>query len=478
MFQNCGTPGFEREADGGLFGITSSQTSTRSRFTQAPFPLEYNLNYFSYMSCPMAGEASKNEPSFLNRPFFSIRAGAYDNMDYAAEFGLPSSLSYFERSARLQAGIRIRPEFVTHLKNQFKRSDAGIKSEVLRDKLTQQSFQPSIALVNIERSRMQGGFGWDYSLISPILVDLSDSRFLSTLSKAPVISTPFEYKRLSHFATLDPANRSIVASMSWGKGESDHRLFARELRNNLMVTAGFSEVGSDNITQLLDGNFSDVDNVNTLAGRGYRLRLSANPAQGGSMTALEARFLIDVEELDLSKKPYQNISVSEGQSWDCFSLMIVRHIDRIDPADSLGRPYCWNQPDGTLCRGKRDGAGPDNTVIDGVRYACPSQTVASLNATVVENGVNVRRNRIRYDMARRVLPAEYFEVNTDPNHMCVVPSDLAFSYGKCYASGDNDPSKFIQYNVIQALPGNTSRPCGQEGGNECPVYVSICYRKQ
>jgi hypothetical protein len=426
----------------------------------------------------MAGDTSRMEPSFLNRPFFSIRAGAYDNLDYATEFGLPSNLSYFERSARLQAGIRVRPDFVAYLQNQFKRSDRGILAEGLREKLAFQSLQPAVALVNIERSRMQGGFGWDYDLIRPILVDLSDARFLSTLSKAPTISNSFQYQRLSHFATLDPAARSIVASLSWGKSESDHRLFARELRNNLMVTAGFSEVGSDNITQLLDGNFSDVDNINTLAGRGYRLRLSTNAAQGGSMTALESRFLVGVEEFDISKKPYQNVSVSEGQVWDCFSLMIVRHIDRTDPADPMGRPYCWNQPDSNNCRGKRDGAGPNNSVIDGVRYVCPSQTVASLNATVVENGVTVRRNRIRYEMARRVLPAEYFEVNTDPKHMCVVPSDLALSYGKCYASGDNDPSKFIQYNVIQALPGNTSRPCGQQGGNECPAYVSICYRKQ
>jgi hypothetical protein len=62
--------------------------------------------------------------------------------------------------------------------------------------------------------------------------------------------------------------------------------------------------------------------------------------------------------------------------------------------------------------------------------------------------------------------------------MCVVATDLALSYGKCYASGDNDPAKFIQYSLIQNLPDGTTRPCGQNGGNECPAYVSVCYRKQ
>jgi hypothetical protein len=265
--------------------------------------------------------------------------------------------------------------------------------------------------------------------------------------------------------------------LSWGKSEADHRLLARELKNNLMVAAGFAEVGSDNVTQMLDGNLSHSDNINTLLGRGYRLRIGTTP-MGGTYSSLEPRFLTGVEEFDISKKPNDNLSLSEGQSWDCFSLMIVRHIDRIDPADPMRRPYCAGVTDSSTCRGKRDGAGPGGTVIDGVRYVCPSQTITSLNQTVIENGVSVALNRIRLDMARRVLPSEYWEVNTDPNHMCAVPSDLALSYGKCYASGDQDASKFIQYNHVQALPGGGSRPCGQNGGNECPAFVSICYRKQ
>lgn len=477
-FQNCGTPGFESDSDGGLSGITSAQTSTGSRFSSAPFPLEYNLNHFSYMSCPMAGDTRGVEPSFLNRPVFSIRAGSYDNISYATEFGLPNTLSLLERSSRLQAGIRIRPEFVNHLQTQFNRRDMGIIKEGLRAKLLEDFIQPSIALVNMERSRMEGGFGWDYSLIRPVLVDLSDSRFLDDLSLATLIDANFQYQRRGHFASLDSAQRSIVASLAWGKSEADHRLFAREIRNNLMVVAGFAESGADNVTMLLDGNQSLSDNINSLAGRGYRLRLSNTPAQGGAIAAPEARFLTGIEEIDVSKRPNQNISIAEGHQWDCFSLMIVRHIDRTNPEDLLGRPYCAGVADSSTCNGVRDGVGPGAVAIDGVRYACPSQTLTSLNATVTEGGNQVRRNRIRLEMARRVLPSEYWEINTDPNHMCVVATDLALSYGKCYASGDNDPSKFIQYNINQALPGGGIRPCGPNGGNECPSYVSVCYRKQ
>jgi len=477
-FQNCGSPGFETDADGGLTGITSAQIGVHSRFAQAPFPFEYNLNHFAYMTCPMAGDASEIEPSFFNRPFFSVRAGAYDNLDYANEFGLSSDVPQFERSNRLQAGIRIRPEFIDYLQTQFKRSDSGIIFEGLREKLHLKSIQPHIALVNIERSRMQGGFGWDYGLIRPALIDVSDSRFLSSVADAPRIGSNFQLQRFSHFSQLDPAHRSIAASMSWGKSEADLRLFSRELRNNLMVTSGFSDVGADNIMKLYDGGgFSGADNVSTIAGRGYRLRFSNHAPQGGSMSALEPRFLVGIEESNISQRPYQNLYISEGQDWECFSLILVRRIDRVDPADPHGRPYCWRQAEGSACGGVQNGEGPHGSVINGVRYACPTQTVASLNQQVIQNGTLVRLNRIRMEMARRVLPAEYWEINTNPNHMCAVPTSLAISHGKCYASGDSDANRFIQYNNIQNLPTG-SRPCGPNGGNECPAHVSICYRKQ
>jgi hypothetical protein len=480
FFQNCGAPGFGGDDDGGLDGLTASQATANARFTSAPFPLDYTLNHVAYMSCPMSGDSQTLENSLFSSSTFSVRVGAYNNVPYAQEFGTftqgGDASSDFQKASRLQAGIRMRPEFLQYLQDQFKRSDMGIIKEALSARLEGLDVQPAIGLVNLERSTMEGGFGWDYGLLRPTLVDLDDPVFLSAIKSAPSLGYTFEYQRQSHFSSLYPGHRSLQASLSWGKSEVDHRLFARELRNNLMVAAGFSSGGADNVTLLLDPKFSLKNNVNGLAGRGYRLNLSTNAAQG-QMTSLEARFLVGVEELQIDQRSLQSLSQKENQQWDCFSLMIVRHIDRLDPDDPQNRPYCAGVQNTAVCKGLRNARGPNSSEIRGVRFVCPSQTIGSLNSVTTENGVSVRRNRLRHEMARRVLPPEFWEINTDPHHMCVVGTELAYASGKCYSSGDRDHKKYIQYSLNQELPGGSSLPCGQEGGNECPAYVSICYRK-
>lgn len=475
VFQNCGSAGFDGESDGGLLGLTSGSTSPNSRLQGGPFPFDANINQIGYMTCPKAGTSTVVEPAFFNRPYFNIRVGAFDNLKYASDFGL-SGLPAYERSERLQAGLRLKPEFLVHLQEQFGRNDTGIVSEALRARFALNPLYLGFGLVNQERSVMEGGFGWDDRLARPALVDLSDPRISANLTSAPTLGgSPFQRVRKGAFAALDPAERSISGSLAWGKNEADQKQLNNELKNNLMLVLGYTESPAQSITDFVDGQGSLTDNVATMAGRAYRLRLGSSAGQGGSFYALDSRFMIGVEELDPSVRPMKSISINEGQSWDCFSLMVVRHIDRIDPSDVKGRPYCAGELEDSGCpRGPRDGATSGGAVVNGVRYVCPAQTITSLNKTV--GGVAL--NRTRLEIARRFLPAEFFDINTDPNHMCVVPTERAESLGDCYNSGDKDASKFIQYSVVQTLPDLSVRPCGVNGGNECPAYVSVCYRRQ
>ena len=478
-FQNCGKAGFDGEmTSSSLSRLAGSPTSIDSRIHRAPFPVEYSLNHVAYMSCPMAGEVQGDHP-LLTRSVFNVRVGAFDNLSYANDFGL-GSLSSGEKSHRLQAGMRIRPEFFEYVQNEFKRTDAGILRKVLMERLgdAQGLLQPAVALVNRERSRQEGGFGWDYGLIRFLTAPLYESSLINPLIRAPPLEeagNPWYRQRISFFSELDPAQRPLVSSFSWGKSEQDQKFFLRELRNNLMVVAGFAQEGAQYITDMLDAQGQKSDHINTLMGRAYQLKFSNRPAQGGSWVATDSRFLIGVDEVDAAKKPLFNLSESEGQGWDCFSLMIVRHIDRTDPSDIKKRPYCWSG--GACVPGPRNASLPSGGSINGVRYVCPPQSITSLNASTIRYGQSVRLNRIRLEMARRVLPAEYWEINTDPDHMCAVMTELGEIYGRCYSSGDRDPSKYIQYNFIQNLPGGETRPCGGNF-NECPAFVSICYRYQ
>lgn len=468
-FQNCGKAGFESESSA---GFSQLMAPLDNRIASAPYPFDANLNQIAYMSCPVAGQTNLGkEPSFFTYPFFTLRAGAYDNREFAPDFGL-ANMSNQEKDLRLKAGLRLKPEFLTHVENQFKRNDSSIINSTLEGLSLSQPGYLGLGLVNIERSKMSGGFGWDYNLSHSLLTSLFTLELLKSLTQATAFDMSSNRQRTSMFSALDPAERALSGSLTWGKGEEDQKTFARELRNNLQLVLGYSEAPIENITDFVDGSGKNGDgNFSTLLGRGYRLKFSGLASQGG-LSALDSRFLVGVEEVELNQRPEINKTLQEGQKWDCFSLRVVRHIDRIDPL--TGAPYCTGV-DPSTCNGIGDAMGPNNSIIRGVRAVCPSQMVTSLNQRVNLSGQSVRLNWIRLQMARRILPAEFWEVNTDPYHMCAVSTQLSESRGSCYSSGDTNSQRFIQYSLNQTLPDGSTRPCGPTG-NECPSFISICYR--
>jgi len=105
----------------------------------------------------------------------------------------------------------------------------------------------------------------------------------------------------------------------------------------------------------------------------------------------------------------------------------------------------------------------------GTTVACPPDDPTQLTPAQLD----------RLRIAQRFLPADQWEINI--THNCAVPLPTALSsVSKCYANGDADPTKLIQYS---ASPTSLTTPglstlCGPGQPGECPATVSFCVRYQ
>lgn len=466
LFQNCGKAGFD-SSDEAL--SLSSLTSSDTKLSSAPFPYDATLNQISYMSCPMPAKSGRKDAVDLNNPFYNVRAGSYDNSTYATTFGA-TGFSTPELNHRLRHGIGLSQKFLDYVNNTFKHSEPSFLKAKMIAHPAVQNLNPVLALINADRSHDTGGLGFDYGLgkgFTPMVGSLSSDTMGNYVANLP-LSSGYGSVKQSFFSAYDPSQRAMVGSLSWGQNEIDRDNFLTQLNSNLVLTLGYM----DTTTYLdLRGLASpDGDNVKTVYGKGYQMTFGTQSTEG--LVALKSTMLKGIQEFNMETKPMSDISTAESAQWECFSLRIARKIDTLHPcthlplqlADCGGKTICPNY----ACTA---GGLPTGTVVNGVKVVCPRQTIASLNDT----SAGYQKNMLRLQMARRMLPAEFWDINTDPNYMCAVPTDSATSLGQCYASGDADSSKYIQYNLNDPVSGG----CGaQSNANECPAYVSICYRKQ
>lgn len=476
MFQNCGKAGFQ-SANGGsaMSSALGVSSSADPRVSAAPFPYQANFNQISYMSCPAAGASATEPLDAMANPFYNVRAGSYDNSRFATNFGL-SGVSETELSTRLVGGLGLTKEIVAHVDAAY-RKPVDLKRQEAFNAVLQGSpyktFQLAAGLINENnyRSTQEGQFGFSYDLMKGQLAGLGDPVVTTYLSKQRSLASGGTAKQ-SFFGNLELGSRSMGATFAFGQSELDQGTFSSELRGSLILALGYTKTDANSeITQFLSPLGEDDKSLQkSLYGRGYKMEFRYEwPGSGG--VVMPVTMMTNVEEYDLTMTDLQkaNLSVSEGQQWDCFALRIVRHEDRIDPITK--RPY--------VNPGVHSLVTANNQQIKGVKVACPVQDVAEADfqdpntGAIIKRGINNELNNIRLQMARRFLPAEMWEVNTDPDYLCAVPNDLALGKGKCYASGDKDYSRYIQYDHNM---GGT-KPCGT-GGNECPAYVSICYRKR
>ncbi|PWU13649.1 MAG: hypothetical protein C5B49_14295 [Bdellovibrio sp.] len=504
-FQNCGSNDSTSDAPSSFTG------GTNNNFSSAPYPYDISFNQIAFMSCSQTtGGGGTVMPDDLDNPFFTFRAGAYDNRVLAQRYPAIFTTKFAdpELTYRLKAGVGLNANYVNYVKSTFAgrlstSSDPNTLKTLMRDGLASSNHNDQPLTGSIFRQRSNAAFTWaDFTNGRLSLSSLSATGVANLLVNGLDLGSTWGFERQNYFPGAgDVGQRALEASLMDIKAEDQRD----QLLNNLpsfQLMAGFVPAGSDGTVFEYE---TPGDRNKQLYGRAYRLTMTRNwngrvdylpdgatPPNQVAHPATSIRYdLIDsVQEVDLSTTAETDLTAKESQVWDCFSLIIVRDMDRRDAVSGkyFDPDYDLNlwtpQPNPTKKNKFYDyQPTPQAPIIPGVRIACPPQELGDGSKPGTLNySQDGGRARLRLEVARRFLPAEYWELNTNPEYMCAVPRNTVRGVGTCYQSGDFDPSQYIFY-TQSGVEGGVNVSCGINPNNgqlqkECPAFVSLCYRRE
>jgi hypothetical protein len=487
-FQNCSKGG----VSSGGFGAGSSTVNPALK--TAPIPLETTLNQLSYMSCPAAGKTALTSDVHA-LPYYSLKYGAFDNTNTIN----PSNFLFYNGDNI--GGVGFSKDAMDYLK----RSNPNPVPAALSIYLTSSPYTNGMNIVSalIMKDRSADILS-QYSKGMGFFESVTTSNMINYLSKATQVVAGGTVKG-NYFGSLS-TNRSMIGAIAFPNREDDEAKFRNDLSNHFLVV-GYTPTASalDPSTSITKLASPDGDVTKRLFARGYTMTFNYGvPTVSG------------VNEWDLNPPGYTggavnptDLTTSEVQSWDCFNLMIVREADRkafrtltdppaitfentsvnlalgdfvhprevknpaygtlqtiyfdndsndavANPCDGIGT--CGSQVAWNLVNAKY-GVRPPNPFI---YKACPSEDFSTMS--------NQSKDRLK--VARRFLQADYFDINISQG--CVVPTQRALQSGAaCYVSGDDNPNFYIQY--FNDFNTGNGINCGI-GANECPSYVSFCWR--
>lgn len=484
-FQNCTKGG----GSSGSLGSTGGAVNPALK--NAPIPVEVALNQFSFMSCPQAGETTESfDPHFL--PYYSLKYGAYDNTNYF------NSTNFLAFSGDHFGGVGISKDAMDYLRRSNPTPVPAAIQTYIRSSPYTNNHRIASALIMKDRNP---DLLSEYSESFVHLDAINGSTMLNYLGNATQITNSGTLKS-GYFASISsPSARSLAGAMNVGKSELDVDHFVSSL-NNHYLAIGMVPTGNASDAASIVRNFASPDNDVTkrIAARGYAMSF-----QYGT------KAMTGVTEFDLNPSNYSggtviptDLTTQEAQNWDCFSHIVVRDADRkgwfttSDPPAVSGvnltastLPYTnianlvfvaptevknpaygplkeyyfqsWADVNTALTQlATNYSIRPPNGNKGGTYYPCPSEDPSTLT--------NTQKDRLK--IIRRFLPPDYFDVNM--TYGCVVPTRKAvFSGQKCYASGDDNTAFYVQY--LNSYNGYPGIDCGP-GLNECPVYVSFCWR--
>lgn len=508
FFQNCAPSDMNGDSTESLL----ADSPDVKKYKAAPFPFDVNINQVAFMTCPVASK-SMTLGEDVESPFFTLRVGAFDNRSLAARYPTYFPVSSDpDRSARLMAGVGLKKDFVDYIRTQFSarlaNADADGQRRIMRDAVMNSSykFQVSSGLVLTTRNS-SNGFAWNQKHARPILAPLTTRNVANQLTDTRDLGTNGTEK-IQHAIGVEITERSFVSSINVPENEVQRDQFRSNIMNYEFVV-GFTKPEYANDVFMLESPTGE--NNDTLYGRTYRFT-TTNQWNGrvdrvreagvlnarSGIQSINSEFLANVQEWEtLTKAAPKNLSLYQNQKWDCFSLMIVREVDRrdpatgkiLDPGDYEDAPAqrvasLWVN-NGTADERKLKfydyQANSTSPIIPAAKVACPIQRIgSSANFGTLNYQGDNGLSRLRLEVARRFLPAEYWDINTHPEYMCAVPKPSVQGFGQCYQSGDFDGSKFIFYSQTGVELGK-SVSCGRnsytgEVQKECPAFVSVCYR--
>jgi hypothetical protein len=482
-FQNCGKAGF----DNGLSaGDLNSAGAVDPTYNSAPMPIEVNVNTVGYMSCPKAGENSNlNFGDPLSSPYYTFRVGAFDNNE------LPLSPA----GSANRAGIGMTSESVNFAKTLGGDNNKTIIRDYVQGSKYTVDKKAVVALISQNRTN-------DFYTFTPLAATLTDQLSLKEIANSVAIGSTNSsgtIEKVFYVPTLEGNRNQVLASLNFGNGENSANKLRTQM-NNHYLHIGFADTSktdsATDITRGLEGPDSDV--AKRLYGRALRVAFR-------SKTSNQWPFLTTIREFSLNPSNYssgpvipEDLTSKENQTWSaCFSLMIVREVDRkyfIDSKGSIvnkrlirkgtsGAAATEYQLISNYERAmvekkmyKLYSADPQNPIPSGVFHkACPSMNPALLDPNSQAYDASTAE---KYMVARRFLPARFWDINTENGYDCIVPKKESLSGYQCYDSGDDDPDKYIAYPADLSL-GDPVLPCGATGvANECAAFASFCYRIQ
>jgi hypothetical protein len=444
VFQNCGQSGFQ-----------STETDTlgsQGINPNIPFPITFNINQIGAMSCPKAG-ANPVSGDHMSNAYFNLRYGAYDN----------STLSFV--GAKNQGGLKLRQEFIDFVKSTHGAVNSDLVTRTLSASGYLEGERLAAGLIAVEGQRSRDYMAFT-GLVAPVLDGLSSGAIVGDLAASASINSQTgiaSAQALNYFSQASGNLRSMTGSLSFSKAEEDVDTLYSELSNNYLFLGMTSDAAGTNAAETIAGLMSPTGDItSTIFAKGYKLDMA--PKSTGPA------YISNVTEYDLSTASPQNLTQSQNQNWQCFTVSIVRDIDR-KYATNAGQVVHSNDvyaSSATLIwhefQSSQEIVDVENQMnlipgkfnTTGTHKLCPVQTMASIDTA---------QNKEKLKIIRRFLPADLWEVNSEL--LCAVPTRKVFDQKeKCYASGDDTPQTPIQYNMVNCGPGK----------RECPAAVSICTR--
>lgn len=512
FFQNCGKAGMEGED----FNSLLSESPDSKKFKAAPFPFDISINQVAYMTCPATRDPAASAED-VDSPFFTVRVGAFDNTSLAARYPAFGAKSVDpEKSARLKAGVGLSKAFIDYIKKEFAPRLANAKPEdekrLIRDAVMNSNYKFGVTGAMVFQNRRSPvGYSLDpQHPAKPSFPSLTSLNMANQLVDTRDLGI-YGREKISYATGVELQSRTMNMSHNYPLQYSDiDNLQARW--NSLEFVVGYAKPGMADDSFFLES--PENENRDSVYGKVYRFKPLGATWVGrvdrvienntlvtkSNIQSLRPEFLTGVDEYEILKKGAPtNISMAEGHEWSCFSLMIVRNIDRRDPItgklfdpgdyeDPVGSRNCnlWSTVNGTSCVNKLKfydyQLNATSAIVPSAKVACPNQEVG---ATDRFGSINYNQdggvNRMRLEIARRFLPAEYWDVNTHPEYMCAVPRDSALLMGSCYGkNSDMNGSEYILYSQTGTELGQPVT-CGVDPvtgrvNKKCPAFVSICYR--
>lgn len=509
FFQNCGKAGMEGEDLNSLL----SESPDSKKFKAAPFPFDISINQVAYMTCPATREPPASAED-VDSPFFTVRVGAFDNTSLASRFPAAFGAKSVdpEKSSRLKAGVGLSKAFIDYIKKEFAPRLANATAEeekrLIRDAVVNSNYNFSVTGAMVfQNRRSPTGYSLDPAHPAkasfPTLTSLNVANQLVDTQDLGI----YGREKVSYLTGVDLQNRTMNMSHNYPLRGSDIENMQTRW-SSLEFVVGYSK------SEMADDSFflesPENDNRDSVYGKVYRFK-PLSPTWVGrvdrvvennvvvsktNIQSMRSEFLTGVEEFEILKKNApSNISLAEGHEWSCFSLMIVRDIDRRDPISrKMFDPGEYEDgADGRNCQLWTDGCvnklkfydfqlNSTSAIVPSAKVACPIQEIGSSNRY---GSLNFNQdggvNRMRMEIARRFLPAEYWDINTHPEYMCAVPRESTKFLGSCYgANTDWNGSEYILYSQTGTELGQQVTcgvdPVTGQVNKKCPAFVSICYR--